>query len=89
MNVKWSNVWCANDPALDSHKALYGVKQAGHLWSKLLYKKLDTVDFSHCLTDTCVYWKCTQENLVVVGVYVDDLRVTATKLRRIEYFLVT
>ena len=78
----------ANEPALELRKAIYGLKQVERWWSELLHKKLHSLNFSQCLTDTCVYWKRTKDNFVIVGVYVNALLVTATQENTNTEFLV-
>ena len=64
--------------ALLLKKSLYGLKQAGRLWSKLLHSKLTELNFKQCTTDMCLYVNRTGTDVTVVGVYVDDLLVTGT-----------
>ena len=40
-------------------KSLYGLKQAGRLWSKLLHSKLTELNFRQCTTDMCLYFNRT------------------------------
>ena len=54
--------------ALLLKKSLYGFKQAGRLWSKLLHSKLVELSFKQCTTDMCLYVKQTDANVTVVGV---------------------
>ncbi|KAE9351299.1 hypothetical protein PF008_g5993 [Phytophthora fragariae] len=63
-------------------QSLYGLKQAGRLWRKLLLG----FGFSQCLTDSCVYVKTDEDGITVVGTYVDDLLVTATSNARVNAF---
>lgn len=72
--------------ALALKKALFGLKQAGRLWSEWLHKKLKSLGFSQCLTDICVYRKHVERDIIVVDVYVDDLLVTATKSSLVNTF---
>ena len=37
--------------ALRPKKSLYGLKQAGRLWSQLLHAKMVDVGFTRCVTD--------------------------------------
>ena len=66
---------------------MYGLKQAGRLWSKLLHKKLEEIGFHQCMMDMCVYHRRASEELAVIGVYVDDLLVTKTSEDVVEIFL--
>ncbi|KAE8895633.1 hypothetical protein PF005_g192 [Phytophthora fragariae] len=68
-------------------QSLYGLKQAGRLWRKLLHKTLLGFGFSQCLTDSCVYVKIDEDGITVVGTWVDDLLVTAT-LESMHYLLI-
>ena len=61
---------------LELRKSLYGLKKAGRLWNQLLHQKLNEARFRQCISDMCLYWKCDNIGIVVVGVYVDDLLAT-------------
>lgn len=67
-------------------KSLYGLKQDGRLWSKLLSSKLFDLGFKHCTRDMCLYIEETDGNVTVVGVYVDNLLVTETLDDVVEQF---
>jgi len=74
--------------ALRLKKSLYGLKQAGRLWSQLLHAKLVELGFTRCITDMCLYYKRDGNDMTVVGAYVDDLMVTASKPDLVEDFFV-
>uniref|UniRef100_A0AAV1TB36 Reverse transcriptase Ty1/copia-type domain-containing protein n=1 Tax=Peronospora matthiolae TaxID=2874970 RepID=A0AAV1TB36_9STRA len=56
------------------------------MWSQLLHSKLSTAGFTRCESDMCFYWKREGDDLVVVGVYVDDLLATGTSAAAVERF---
>ena len=66
--------------------SLYGLKQAGRLWNELLHSTLIYFEFEQCKTDMCLYFKRLKKDLVIVGVYVDDLLVTASKPHLVDEF---
>ena len=72
--------------ALRLKKSLHGLKQAGRLWSQLLHGKLEDAGFTRCTTDMCLYYKRLGNDMIVVGVYVDDLLVTASLSKLVEDF---
>lgn len=72
--------------ALSLKKSLYGLRQAGRLWSKLLHSKLVEAGFTRSVTDMCLYYKREGEEMTIVGVYVDDLLVTASKVELVNAF---
>uniref|UniRef100_A0AAV1T191 Integrase catalytic domain-containing protein n=1 Tax=Peronospora matthiolae TaxID=2874970 RepID=A0AAV1T191_9STRA len=74
----------ASELVLELRKILYGLKQAGRLWSLLLHAKLVDAGFVRCESDMCFYWKREGADLVVVGVYVDDLLATGTSAAAVE-----
>eukprot|EP00644_Phytophthora_capsici_P016293 jgi/Phyca11/117864/e_gw1.34.274.1 len=76
----------SDELALELQKVLYGLKQAGRLWSKFLHQKLVDVGFKQSLTDMCVYCRLKEGVLIVVGVYVDDLLVTGTQQNAVDAF---
>ncbi|KAG3233082.1 hypothetical protein PI124_g21839 [Phytophthora idaei] len=71
---------------LELRKALYGLKQAGRLWSRLLHSKLKQIGFEQSLTDMCVYYRRDGDEILIVGVYVDDLLVTGTAQTAVDAF---
>ena len=72
--------------ALRLKKSPYGLKQAGRLWSKLLDTKLVEAGFSRCVSDAYLYFSHDKVELTIVGVYVDDLLVTASSQDKVEEF---
>ena len=84
--MKDLNVKTPNDLALLLKKSLYGLKQSGRLWSKLLDSKLRESGYQQCTTDMCLYIKYKGKICAVVGVYVDDLLVTGTRQSAVDEF---
>ena len=72
--------------SLQHRKSLYGLKQAGRLWSQLLHAWLMDADFQQCVSNMCLYWKKDGRDLVIVGVYVDDLLATGTNAAAVDCF---
>jgi hypothetical protein len=54
-------------------KSLYGLKQAGREWAKLLVSILTKLDFKPLISDSCVF----VHKSVIMGVHVDDFVCTA------------
>ena len=56
-------------------KSLYGLKQAGELWNKLLNSKLIDLNFKRLIHDRCVYINRNSEtgSITIIIVYVDDV----------------
>ena len=69
---------------LELHTSLYGLKQAGRLWSQLLHARLLDAGFIQCQSDMCLCWKVDNGQLVVVSVYVDYLLATGTYTAAVE-----
>lgn len=67
-------------------KVLYGLKQAPRAWYTKLHKYLESLGFTRCPYEHAVYTKKVGEEVLIVGVYVDDLLVTSTKVSVIEDF---
>ena len=67
-------------------KALYGLRQAPRAWYAKLSKCLEELEFVRCPYEHAVYTKKTGEDLLIIGVYVDDLLVKGTKVSMIEGF---
>ncbi|KAJ9561724.1 hypothetical protein OSB04_006884 [Centaurea solstitialis] len=60
------------------HKALYGLRQAPRAWNIRLDKALKDLGFQRCPQEQAVYKKQQSKDLLLIGVYVDDLIVTRT-----------
>ena len=54
--------------ALSLKNSLYGLKQAGRIWSKLLDTKLVEAGFSRYVSDACLYFKHDGEELTNSGI---------------------
>lgn len=54
-------------------KSLYGLKQSGLLWNKEINKFLLELGFKRSKLDPCLYSCRRNGNLVVLGLYVDDV----------------
>lgn len=59
--------------ALRLHKTLYGLKQAGREWNRLLDATLRAAGFVNHPAELCLYIKRVGTSWVLVAVYVDDL----------------
>jgi Reverse transcriptase (RNA-dependent DNA polymerase)/gag-polypeptide of LTR copia-type/GAG-pre-integrase domain len=58
-------------------KSLYGLKQAPRIWAKKLKTSLERLGFKQLQSEHCVYVKKTPTDLVLIGIYVDDILVAA------------
>ena len=65
-------------------KSLYGLKQAGHIWNKLLDQTLKNLGFVSGHADCCMYTKTYDDGVVIMVVHVDDLAGVATTTNLIE-----
>jgi hypothetical protein len=59
---------------LKLNRALYGIKQAPREWFKEISHTLQSLGYSPCIKDTCLYSKKTKtNNMIVLGLFVDDM----------------
>jgi hypothetical protein len=63
------------------NKALYGIKQAAHLWYQHLKRSMETINLHPSPGDPCLFVnKCNNPSeLQAIGVHVDDLTLIAPK----------
>lgn len=54
-------------------KSLYGLKQAPRAWNKKLNETLIKIGFTGTPSEPCVYTKLFGEELVILGIFVDDI----------------
>lgn len=59
-------------------KSLYGLKQSGRNWNRLLHDCLTENDFTQNPTDHCVYAKQTKHGKTIMIIWVDDLIIAAS-----------
>ena len=55
------------------NKSLYGLKQSGRMWNQLLHAHFVDNGFTQCPTEHCVYTKETDQGMILILVWVDDL----------------
>lgn len=55
------------------HKSLYGLKQSGREWNFKLNEVLTQLGFKSCQNEPCLYQKVSNNNLIILAVYVDDI----------------
>jgi len=59
---------------LKLNKALYGIKQAPHEWNNEIDSFIQSIGFTQCIKDTCVYVKMSKtNNVIILGLFVDDM----------------
>lgn len=59
-------------------KSLYGLRQSGRNWNKVLHDFLRSQDFVQSLADPCLYTKRTAESFVILLIWVDDVLISAS-----------
>ena len=82
-NTRSDNLW-------KLRKSLYGLKQASHVWNKLLDSTLKQLGFSRCNKDTCVYLYRSKNAFIILAVHVDDMLIVSnskTKLAEMKLSL--
>jgi len=58
-------------------KSLYGLKQASHVWNKLLDSTLKKLGFNRCGKDTCVYSYRLGRKFIILAVHVDNMLIVS------------
>jgi hypothetical protein len=67
------------------HKALYGLKQAPRAWHDKIAECLVTIGFHMSNADHSLYVRKSDEGIVVIMIYVDDLIVGGDNEKEIEH----
>jgi hypothetical protein len=67
-------------------KALYGLRQAPRAWNAKLDSTLRRMGFEQSPHEVAVYRRGNGGNVLLVGVYVDDLVITGTKVAEVAAF---
>ena len=68
------------------HKALYGLKQAPRALNKKINRFLREKEFVKCTTEHRVYVRRSNNELLLLFLYVDDLLITGSCKKEIEDF---
>jgi hypothetical protein len=56
------------------NKSIYGLKQASNEWNKEVDSTIEAFGFKRTVSDTCVYWKRSKlNNIIVLAIFVDDI----------------
>jgi hypothetical protein len=63
-------------------KALYSLRQAPRAWNAKLDPTLKVMGFEQSPHEAAIYRRGNGGNALLVGVYIDDLVITGTKMRR-------
>ena len=66
-------LWENNDYVCKLKKALYGLKQAPRAWFSRLDSYLKQQGFKRGATESNLYLKIKDKNMIIVVVYVDDI----------------
>ena len=67
-------------------KSLYGLKQSGRNWNRVLDEYLISDGFVRNPVDHCVYQKQTGEDIIIVVIWVDDLIIASSNTDKISQF---
>lgn len=59
-------------------RSLYGLKQCGRNWNKVLHEYLTKIHFVQNQADNCVYIRETKHAKVIMVIWVDDLIIAAS-----------
>jgi len=59
-------------------KTLYGLKQASREWNHEFDRKLRKHGYTQLRSDPCIYIWCTEDNFIIITVWVDDMLLFTT-----------
>ena len=71
---------------LKLNKALYGLKQAPRAWNQLIHSFLVSLGFRNTDADSCVYIKSSTSNIMIIGLFVDDLIIACNNVNELNSF---
>ena len=67
-------------------KSIYGLKQSGRNWNRVLHDHLCNDGFVENSVDHCVYKKTTNDGVTLVIIWVDDLIIAASNMNLMNSF---
>ena len=66
-------------------KNLYGLKQARRLWNKTITKFFQKIGFTPTNADSCILTIKRERELIIVGVYIDNLALGSRSIKALEW----
>ena len=66
-------------------KSLYGLKQARKLWNKTITKFFQKIGFTPTNADSCILTIKRERELIIIGVYVDNLALGSRSIKALEW----
>ncbi|TFY64059.1 hypothetical protein EVG20_g6068 [Dentipellis fragilis] len=67
-------------------KGLYGMKQSGRIWNKMMHTAMVEWGFEHLPCEWCIYYRKTRTGITIVVVHVDDMLSIASNQEENEQF---
>jgi hypothetical protein len=77
---------CKEGKVLHLRKTLYGLRQAPRMWNAKLDSTFKGMGFGQSPHEAAIYRRSNGGNALLVGVYVDDLVITGTKVAEVASF---
>lgn len=68
-------------------KSLYGLKQALRAWNLKFTSNLPSLGFITSMSDTSLFMKDDDEDVIIFLLYVDDIILTGSNLAKIQYVI--
>ena len=66
-------------------KSLYGLKEAGRFWNKTITKFFRKIGFIPTNADSYILTIKKERELIIVGVYIDDLILESRSIKALEW----
>lgn len=66
------------------NKSIYGLKQSPRCWNSTLDTYLKEIQFTQTTSDPCIYYQKTGQDMMFIGVYVDDIILAARNEKQLK-----
>ena len=66
------------------NKSIHGLKQSPHCWSSTRDAYLKEMQFTQTSSDLCIYYQKTGQDMMFIGVYVDDKLLAARNEKQLK-----
>lgn len=76
----------SEDKVCKLKKGIYGLKQSGRLWYQKIDNTLQGLGFKHLEADHCVYQRVSDDSLIWIALYVDDLLIVSNNISELKTF---
>jgi hypothetical protein len=67
-------------------KGLYGIRQSGRLWNKVMHTAMMAWGSEQLLSEHCIYYRRIEDNIIIAAIHIDDFMAIGTSVTELDRF---